>query len=250
MSILSKLFKKTKNKSSKFNKVETPPTPKTKPLGVKGKIKGGIKKGVGIAGMAAGAALPFGYKLLKRNNIRTDPHIISVYNGTPNRIFNFETMLLPRNAKHAEDIVKALLQLKSIMTGTQLGTDKTGLLISQDYVFTIEFGSKDPTKGDQLKKVLNEMLQLNHSETGETELNLRMCNINYMGQASALYGNGLPRDLAVSLQFEEKRLLRMTSDNNTNTTTTNTNENSSQISEVNIGLTEEEFNNKYSQEQL
>ncbi|QPX63255.1 hypothetical protein F352_116 [Campylobacter phage F352] len=239
--------------SKKVHNTEVPPHT-IKPSGTRPKpnkmstVKGKIKKGGAIVGMATGAALPFGYNLLKRNNIRTDPHIINTYNGTPNRVFNFETILLPNNAKHAEDIVKALLQLKSIMTGTQLGTDKTGLLISQDYVFTIEFGSKDPAKGEQLKKTLNKLLQLNHEENGETELNLKMCNINYMGQASALYGNGLPRDLSVALQFEEKRPLRMTSDIVETTDTSNSNGNE-KISEPNIGLTEEELNYKYSQDE-
>ena len=147
-------------------------------------------------------------KGIRRSNINEDPHIISTYTGTGLREFNFLFPLIPPNSSKANEYIYALLTLKALISGLQLSESKSNILVSQDYIFTIEFGSKNPAIAETVKAVLGKMLEIKEN----TEFNITGMTVDYVGLTnaeSAIRPDGMPLGYSFKLDLQERRPLRM-----------------------------------------
>ena len=147
-------------------------------------------------------------KGIRRSNINEDPHIISTYTGTGLREFNFLFPLIPPNSSKANEYIYALLTLKALISGLQLSESKSNILVSQDYIFTIEFGSKNPAIAETVKAVLSKMLEIKEN----TEFNITGMTVDYVGLTnaeSAIRPDGMPLGYSFKLDLQERRPLRM-----------------------------------------
>ena len=147
-------------------------------------------------------------KGIRRSNINEDPHIISTYTGTGLREFSFLFPLIPPNSSKANEYIYALLTLKALISGLQLSESKSNILVSQDYIFTIEFGSKNPAIAETVKAVLSKMLEIKEN----TEFNITGMTVDYVGLTnaeSAVRPDGMPLGYSFKLDFQERRPLRM-----------------------------------------
>ena len=147
-------------------------------------------------------------KGIRRSNINEDPHIISTYTGTGLREFNFLFPLIPPNSSKANEYIYALLTLKALISGLQLSESKSNILVSQDYIFTIEFGSKNPAIAETVKAVLGKMLEIKEN----TEFNITGMTVDYVGLTnaeSAVRPDGMPLGYSFKLDLQERRPLRM-----------------------------------------
>ena len=168
-------------------------------------------------------------KGIRRSNINEDPHIISTYTGTGLREFNFLFPLIPPNSSKANEYIYALLTLKALISGLQLSESKSNILVSQDYIFTIEFGSKNPAIAETVKAVLSKMLEIKEN----TEFNITGMTVDYVGLTnaeSAIRPDGMPLGYSFKLDFQERRPLRMEEEKQ-NTETTNTQTDKQQITD-------------------
>ena len=147
-------------------------------------------------------------KGIRRSNINEDPHIISTYTGTGLRDFTFLFPLIPPNSSKANEYIYALLTLKALISGLQLSESKSNILVSQDYIFTIEFGSKNPAIAETVKVVLGKMLEIKEN----TEFNITGMTVDYVGLTnaeSAIRPDGMPLGYSFKLDLQERRPLRM-----------------------------------------
>ena len=147
-------------------------------------------------------------KGIRRSNINEDPHIISTYTGTGLRDFTFLFPLIPPNSSKANEYIYALLTLKALISGLQLSESKSNILVSQDYIFTIEFGSKNPAIAETVKAVLGKMLEIKEN----TEFNITGMTVDYVGLTnaeSAIRPDGMPLGYSFKLDLQERRPLRM-----------------------------------------
>ena len=168
-------------------------------------------------------------KGIRRSNINEDPHIISTYTGTGLREFNFLFPLIPPNSSKANEYIYALLTLKALISGLQLSESKSNILVSQDYIFTIEFGSKNPAIAETVKAVLGKMLEIKEN----TEFNITGMTVDYVGLTnaeSAIRPDGMPLGYSFKLDFQERRPLRMEEEKQ-NTETTNKQTDKQQITD-------------------
>ena len=180
-----------------------------------GNLSGKVKK-AGVTGAIGTALLKIAndtvkeatQKGIRRSNINEDPHIISTYTGTGLREFSFLFPLIPPNSSKANEYIYALLTLKALISGLQLSESKSNILVSQDYIFTIEFGSKNPAIAETVKAVLGKMLEIKET----TEFNITGMTVDYAGLTnaeSAVRPDGMPLGYSFKLDFQERRPLRM-----------------------------------------
>ena len=181
---------------------------------------GGKVKKAGVTGAIGTALLKIAndtvkeatQKGIRRSNINEDPHIISTYTGTGLRELSFLFPLIPPNSSKANEYIYALLTLKALISGLQLSESKSNILVSQDYIFTIEFGSKNPAIAETVKAVLSKMLEIKET----TEFNITGMTVDYAGLVnaeSAVRPDGMPLGYSFKLDFQERRPLRMEEEN-------------------------------------
>ena len=181
---------------------------------------GGKVKKAGVTGAIGAALLKIAndtvkeatQKGIRRSNINEDPHIISTYTGTGLRELSFLFPLIPPNSSKANEYIYALLTLKALISGLQLSESKSNILVSQDYIFTIEFGSKNPAIAETVKAVLSKMLEIKEN----TEFNITGMTVDYAGltnSESAVRPDGMPLGYSFKLDFQERRPLRMEEEN-------------------------------------
>ena len=199
--------KKEPPNSKKPKEPETPK--KDSNLGGKGK-KAGVTGAIGTAllKIANDTVKEATQKGIRRSNINEDPHIISTYTGTGLREFSFLFPLIPPNSSKANEYIYALLTLKALISGLQLSESKSNILVSQDYIFTIEFGSKNPAIAETVKAVLGKMLEIKEN----TEFNITGMTVDYVGLTnaeSAIRPDGMPLGYSFKLDLQERRPLRM-----------------------------------------
>ena len=187
------------------------PEPPKKDSNLGGKVKkAGVTGAIGTAllKIANDTVKEATQKGIRRSNINEDPHIISTYTGTGLREFNFLFPLIPPNSSKANEYIYALLTLKALISGLQLSESKSNILVSQDYIFTIEFGSKNPAIAETVKAVLGKMLEIKEN----TEFNITGMTVDYVGLTnaeSAIRPDGMPLGYSFKLDFQERRPLRM-----------------------------------------
>lgn len=198
---------------------------------------GGKVKKAGVTGAIGTALLKIAndtvkeatQKGIRRSNINEDPHIISTYTGTGLRELSFLFPLIPPNSSKANEYIYALLTLKALISGLQLSESKSNILVSQDYIFTIEFGSKNPAIAETVKAVLGKMLEIKET----TEFNITGMTVDYAGLVnaeSAVRPDGMPLGYSFKLDFQERRPLRMEEESQ-NAETTNTQNDKQQITD-------------------
>ena len=198
---------------------------------------GGKVKKAGVTGAIGTALLKIAndtvkeatQKGIRRSNINEDPHIISTYTGTGLREFSFLFPLIPPNSSKANEYIYALLTLKALISGLQLSESKSNILVSQDYIFTIEFGSKNPAIAETVKAVLGKMLEIKEN----TEFNITGMTVDYVGLTnaeSAIRPDGMPLGYSFKLDLQERRPLRMEEENQ-NAETTNKQTDKQQITD-------------------
>lgn len=191
-------------------KPKEPETPK-KDSNLGGKVKkAGVTGAIGTAllKIANDTVKEATQKGIRRSNINEDPHIISTYTGTGLRELSFLFPLIPPNSSKANEYIYALLTLKALISGLQLSESKSNILVSQDYIFTIEFGSKNPAIAETVKAVLGKMLEIKET----TEFNITGMTVDYAGLTnaeSAVRPDGMPLGYSFKLDFQERRPLRM-----------------------------------------
>ena len=187
------------------------PEPPKKDSNLGGKVKkAGVTGAIGTAllKIANDTVKEATQKGIRRSNINEDPHIISTYTGTGLREFNFLFPLIPPNSSKANEYIYALLTLKALISGLQLSESKSNILVSQDYIFTIEFGSKNPAIAETVKAVLGKMLEIKEN----TEFNITGMTVDYVGLTnaeSAIRPDGMPLGYSFKLDLQERRPLRM-----------------------------------------
>ena len=187
------------------------PEPPKKDSNLGGKVKkAGVTGAIGTAllKIANDTVKEATQKGIRRSNINEDPHIISTYTGTGLREFSFLFPLIPPNSSKANEYIYALLTLKALISGLQLSESKSNILVSQDYIFTIEFGSKNPAIAETVKAVLSKMLEIKEN----TEFNITGMTVDYVGLTnaeSAIRPDGMPLGYSFKLDFQERRPLRM-----------------------------------------
>lgn len=212
-------------------KPKEPETPK-KDSNLGGKVKkAGVTGAIGTAllKIANDTVKEATQKGIRRSNINEDPHIISTYTGTGLREFSFLFPLIPPNSSKANEYIYALLTLKALISGLQLSESKSNILVSQDYIFTIEFGSKNPAIAETVKAVLSKMLEIKEN----TEFNITGMTVDYVGLTnaeSAIRPDGMPLGYSFKLDFQERRPLRMEEEKQ-NTETTNTQTDKQQVTD-------------------
>ena len=195
-------------------KPKEPETPK-KDSNLGGKVKkAGVTGAIGTAllKIANDTVKEATQKGIRRSNINEDPHIISTYTGTGLRELSFLFPLIPPNSSKANEYIYALLTLKALISGLQLSESKSNILVSQDYIFTIEFGSKNPAIAETVKAVLGKMLEIKET----TEFNITGMTVDYAGLVnaeSAVRPDGMPLGYSFKLDFQERRPLRMEEEN-------------------------------------
>lgn len=198
------------------------PEPPKKDSNLGGKVKkAGVTGAIGTAllKIANDTVKEATQKGIRRSNINEDPHIISTYTGTGLREFNFLFPLIPPNSSKANEYIYAILTLKALISGLQLSESKSNILVSQDYIFTIEFGSKNPAIAETVKAVLGKMLEIKEN----TEFNITGMTVDYVGLTnaeSAIRPDGMPLGYSFKLDLQERRPLRMEEEKQ-NTETTN-----------------------------
>lgn len=191
------------------------PEPPKKDSNLGGKVKkAGVTGAIGTAllKIANDTVKEATQKGIRRNNINEDPHIISTYTGTGLRELSFLFPLIPPNSSKANEYIYALLTLKALISGLQLSESKSNILVSQDYIFTIEFGSKNPAIAETVKAVLGKMLEIKEN----TEFNITGMTVDYAGLVnaeSAVRPDGMPLGYSFKLDFQERRPLRMEEEN-------------------------------------
>ena len=187
------------------------PEPPKKDSNLGGKVKkAGVTGAIGTAllKIANDTVKEATQKGIRRSNINEDPHIISTYTGTGLREFNFLFPLIPPNSSKANEYIYALLTLKALISGLQLSESKSNILVSQDYIFTIEFGSKNPAIAETVKAILSKMLEIKEN----TEFNITGMTVDYVGLTnaeSAIRPDGMPLGYSFKLDLQERRPLRM-----------------------------------------
>ena len=187
------------------------PEPPKKDSNLGGKVKkAGVTGAIGTAllKIANDTVKEATQKGIRRSNINEDPHIISTYTGTGLRDFTFLFPLIPPNSSKANEYIYALLTLKALISGLQLSESKSNILVSQDYIFTIEFGSKNPAIAETVKAVLSKMLEIKEN----TEFNITGMTVDYVGLTnaeSAIRPDGMPLGYSFKLDLQERRPLRM-----------------------------------------
>ena len=187
------------------------PEPPKKDSNLGGKVKkAGVTGAIGTAllKIANDTVKEATQKGIRRSNINEDPHIISTYTETGLREFNFLFPLIPPNSSKANEYIYALLTLKALISGLQLSESKSNILVSQDYIFTIEFGSKNPAIAETVKAVLGKMLEIKEN----TEFNITGMTVDYVGLTnaeSAVRPDGMPLGYSFKLDLQERRPLRM-----------------------------------------
>lgn len=212
-------------------KPKEPETPK-KDSNLGGKVKkAGVTGAIGTAllKIANDTVKEATQKGIRRSNINEDPHIISTYTGTGLRELSFLFPLIPPNSSKANEYIYALLTLKALISGLQLSESKSNILVSQDYIFTIEFGSKNPAIAETVKAVLGKMLEIKET----TEFNITGMTVDYAGLVnaeSAVRPDGMPLGYSFKLDFQERRPLRMEEENQ-NAETTNTQTDKQQVTD-------------------
>lgn len=208
------------------------PEPPKKDSNLGGKVKkAGVTGAIGTAllKIANDTVKEATQKGIRRSNINEDPHIISTYTGTGLRELSFLFPLIPPNSSKANEYIYALLTLKALISGLQLSESKSNILVSQDYIFTIEFGSKNPAIAETVKAVLSKMLEIKET----TEFNITGMTVDYAGLTnaeSAVRPDGMPLGYSFKLDFQERRPLRMEEERQ-NTETTNTQTDKQQITD-------------------
>ena len=208
------------------------PEPPKKDSNLGGKVKkAGVTGAIGTAllKIANDTVKEATQKGIRRSNINEDPHIISTYTGTGLREFNFLFPLIPPNSSKANEYIYALLTLKALISGLQLSESKSNILVSQDYIFTIEFGSKNPAIAETVKAVLGKMLEIKEN----TEFNITGMTVDYVGLTnaeSAIRPDGMPLGYSFKLDLQERRPLRMEEEKQ-NTETTNTQTDKQQVTD-------------------
>ena len=213
-------------------KPKEPEKPPKKDSNLGGKVKkAGVTGAIGTAllKIANDTVKEATQKGIRRSNINEDPHIISTYTGTGLRWFSFLFPLIPPNSSKANEYIYALLTLKALISGLQLSESKSNILVSQDYIFTIEFGSKNPAIAETVKAVLSKMLEIKES----TEFNITGMTVDYVGLTnaeSAVRPDGMPLGYSFKLDLQERRPLRMEEEKQ-NTETTNTQTDKQQITD-------------------
>ena len=196
-------------------KPKEPEKPPKKDSNLGGKVKkAGVTGAIGTAllKIANDTVKEATQKGIRRSNINEDPHIISTYTGTGLREFSFLFPLIPPNSSKANEYIYALLTLKALISGLQLSESKSNILVSQDYIFTIEFGSKNPAIAETVKAVLGKMLEIKEN----TEFNITGMTVDYVGLTnaeSAIRPDGMPLGYSFKLDFQERRPLRMEEEN-------------------------------------
>ena len=202
-------------KTNKTEKAQKTTDQKKEPPKKDSNLGGKVKK-AGVTGAIGTALLKIAndtvkeatQKGIRRSNINEDPHIISTYTGTGLREFNFLFPLIPPNSSKANEYIYALLTLKALISGLQLSESKSNILVSQDYIFTIEFGSKNPAIAETVKAVLGKMLEIKEN----TEFNITGMTVDYVGLTnaeSAIRPDGMPLGYSFKLDLQERRPLRM-----------------------------------------
>ena len=187
------------------------PEPPKKDSNLGGKVKkAGVTGAIGTAllKIANDTVKEATQKGIRRSNINEDPHIISTYTETGLRDFTFLFPLIPPNSSKANEYIYALLTLKALISGLQLSESKSNILVSQDYIFTIEFGSKNPAIAETVKAVLSKMLEIKEN----TEFNITGMTVDYVGLTnaeSAIRPDGMPLGYSFKLDLQERRPLRM-----------------------------------------
>ena len=213
-------------------KPKEPENPPKKDSNLGGKVKkAGVTGAIGTAllKIANDTVKEATQKGIRRSNINEDPHIISTYTGTGLRWFSFLFPLIPPNSSKANEYIYALLTLKALISGLQLSESKSNILVSQDYIFTIEFGSKNPAIAETVKAVLSKMLEIKEN----TEFNITGMTVDYVGLTnaeSAVRPDGMPLGYSFKLDLQERRPLRMEEEKQ-NTETTNTQTDKQQITD-------------------
>ena len=208
------------------------PEPPKKDSNLGGKVKkAGVTGAIGTAllKIANDTVKEATQKGIRRSNINEDPHIISTYTGTGLRELSFLFPLIPPNSSKANEYIYALLTLKALISGLQLSESKSNILVSQDYIFTIEFGSKNPAIAETVKAVLGKMLEIKET----TEFNITGMTVDYAGLTnaeSAVRPDGMPLGYSFKLDFQERRPLRMEEEKQ-NTETTNTQTDKQQVTD-------------------
>ena len=208
------------------------PEPPKKDSNLGGKVKkAGVTGAIGTAllKIANDTVKEATQKGIRRSNINEDPHIISTYTGTGLREFNFLFPLIPPNSSKANEYIYALLTLKALISGLQLSESKSNILVSQDYIFTIEFGSKNPAIAETVKAVLSKMLEIKEN----TEFNITGMTVDYVGLTnaeSAIRPDGMPLGYSFKLDLQERRPLRMEEEKQ-NAETTNKQNDKQQITD-------------------
>ena len=211
------------------------PEPPKKDSNLGGKVKkAGVTGAIGTAllKIANDTVKEATQKGIRRSNINEDPHIISTYTGTGLREFNFLFPLIPPNSSKANEYIYALLTLKALISGLQLSESKSNILVSQDYIFTIEFGSKNPAIAETVKAVLGKMLEIKEN----TEFNITGMTVDYVGLTnaeSAIRPDGMPLGYSFKLDLQERRPLRMEEEKqeNQNAETTNKQNDKQQVTD-------------------
>ena len=200
-----------KKEAPNSKKPKEPEKPPKKDSNLGGKVKkAGVTGAIGTAllKIANDTVKEATQKGIRRSNINEDPHIISTYTGTGLREFSFLFPLIPPNSSKANEYIYALLTLKALISGLQLSESKSNILVSQDYIFTIEFGSKNPAIAETVKAVLSKMLEIKEN----TEFNITGMTVDYVGLTnaeSAVRPDGMPLGYSFKLDFQERRPLRM-----------------------------------------
>lgn len=211
------------------------PEPPKKDSNLGGKVKkAGVTGAIGTAllKIANDTVKEATQKGIRRSNINEDPHIISTYTGTGLRDFTFLFPLIPPNSSKANEYIYALLTLKALISGLQLSESKSNILVSQDYIFTIEFGSKNPAIAETVKAVLSKMLEIKEN----TEFNITGMTVDYVGLTnaeSAIRPDGMPLGYSFKLDLQERRPLRMEEEKqeNQNAETTNKQNDKQQVTD-------------------
>ena len=211
------------------------PEPPKKDSNLGGKVKkAGVTGAIGTAllKIANDTVKEATQKGIRRSNINEDPHIISTYTGTGLRDFTFLFPLIPPNSSKANEYIYALLTLKALISGLQLSESKSNILVSQDYIFTIEFGSKNPAIAETVKAVLGKMLEIKEN----TEFNITGMTVDYVGLTnaeSAIRPDGMPLGYSFKLDLQERRPLRMEEEKqeNQNAETTNKQNDKQQVTD-------------------
>lgn len=141
------------------------------------------------------------FEMSKRAGNTVDPNIITVFNNTNMREFNFVINIIPQNNEHRANILKGLLHLKQYMTGTK---SEDNLYLQQTHCFILEF------KNPKLQEYLN--LGTGKAKTA-VELNLVSLNITYGADGAMQFVNqgtnkAVPKHIQVAMTFQERRPLR------------------------------------------